>query len=112
MTRTEKTAFWFALASIIVLIVALWFMRPAAAQSVCDQRSDILRELNGTYTETPAAMGLSNGGGVVEILISPEGKTWTIIITLPNGLSCLIAAGENWERQGGRRLTNGRACDV
>ena len=43
-------------------------------------------------------MGLSNNGGVVEILTSPEGDTWTIIITMPNGLSFLIAAGENWEK--------------
>ena len=108
MTRTEKTAFWFAVVSMIALIVSLWFMRPAGAQSLCGQRADMLNGLGGIYTETPSAMGLSNGG-VVEVLTSPEGETWTIIVTLPNGTSCLIAAGENWERQGGRRLTNGRA---
>ena len=42
-------------------------------------------------------MGLSNNGGVVEILTSPKGVTWTIIITMPNGMSCLVAAGKNWE---------------
>ena len=73
-----------------------------AAQTLCGQRENVLRGLTGTYTETPSAMGLSNNGGVVEILTSPKGDTWTIIITMPNGLSCLIAAGENWEKMPNR----------
>ena len=95
-----------------ILFLLLWFSGPAAAhkpQAPCVQRADMLNGLDGYYTEAPSAMGLSNNGGVVEVLTSPEGKTWTIIVTLPNGTSCLIAAGENWERQGRRRLTNGRA---
>ena len=92
-----------------ILFLLLWFSGPAAAQSLCGQRADMLNGLDGAYTEAPSAMGLSNGGGVVEILTSPKGKTWTIIVTLPNGTSCLIVAGENWERQDERRLTNGRA---
>ena len=111
MTRTEKIIAGAATALVIlsVLVLLLWFSGPAAAQSLCGQRADMINGLDGTYSETPSSMGLSNNGGVVEVLTSPEGKTWTIIITLPNGTSCLIAAGENWERQGGRRLTNGRA---
>ena len=35
-------------------------------------------------------------GGVVEILTSPDGNTWTIIVTTPQGMSCLVAAGEGW----------------
>jgi len=33
----------------------------------------------------------------VEFLSFQEGRSWTIIITMPNGNSCLIAAGKNWE---------------
>jgi hypothetical protein len=33
---------------------------------------------------------------VFEVLASPSGS-FTIILTQPNGLSCVMAAGENWE---------------
>ena len=82
---------------VIAFLIAILVSMPAAAQTICGKRGELLGKLNGTYTETPSAMGLSNNGGVVEILTSPKGDTWTIIITMPNGMSCLVAAGENWE---------------
>ncbi len=33
---------------------------------------------------------------MIEVLASPSGG-FTIILTQPNGLSCVMAAGENWE---------------
>ena len=42
-------------------------------------------------------MGLSTTGDMVEILADGTDGSWTIVMTLPNGLSCLVAAGENWE---------------
>ena len=82
---------------VIAFLIAVFVSMPAAAQTLCGKREEILGKLNGNYTETPSAMGLSNNGGVMEILTSPKGDTWTIIITMPNGMSCLVAAGENWE---------------
>ncbi len=41
-------------------------------------------------------MGLASNGAVIEVLASPSGS-FTIILTQPNGLSCVMAAGENWE---------------
>lgn len=79
------------------LMISVGLAFPAAAQMACGDRSDILTRLEGKYSEAPVAMGLSNTGGVIEVLSSPEGNTWTIIMTDPNGLSCLIAAGEYWE---------------
>jgi len=70
---------------------------PAQAQALCGNRTDVLGKLANGYSENATAMGLSSNGGVVEVLTSPKGNTWTIIITMPNGVSCLIAAGESWE---------------
>ena len=44
----------------------------------------------------PVSLGLSLDGRVVEVLKSPGG-TWTIIMTSPNGVSCLLIAGQDWE---------------
>jgi hypothetical protein len=70
---------------------------PAKAQNVCTARDQVLGHLGSNYSETPVAMGLANNGGVIEVLSSGSGTTWTIIITMPSGVSCLLAAGESWE---------------
>ena len=41
-------------------------------------------------------MGMSTNGGLVELYTSDTG-TWTLMLTQPDGVSCLIAAGQNWE---------------
>jgi hypothetical protein len=39
---------------------------------------------------------VTNSGGLVEVLSDGKGGTWTIIVTTPQGMSCLVAAGEGW----------------
>lgn len=69
----------------------------ASPQPLCTDRKVVLSQLSKQYSEAPVAMGIANNGGVLEILSSSAGKSWTIIVTMPNGMSCMIAAGENWE---------------
>jgi hypothetical protein len=68
-----------------------------AQQPLCTERSEVVNQLSSQYSEAPVAMGIANNGGVVEILSSQTGTSWTIILTMPNGVTCMIAAGENWE---------------
>ncbi len=42
------------------------------------------------------AMGLVSNGSINEVLASKDGS-WTIIVTRPDGMSCVVAAGEAWE---------------
>ena len=63
----------------------------------CDQHTKVLDQLARKYQEAPVAVGVvANGGGLVELLTTSDGATWTLIVSMPNGISCLIAAGENW----------------
>jgi hypothetical protein len=41
-------------------------------------------------------MGLAASGSIVEILVSQTGS-WTILVTSPNGTSCVVAVGDYWE---------------
>ena len=68
----------------------------AEAQALCGQRDEMVAGLEKRYAETPVSMGLASNGAVVEVFASASG-TWTIIMTHPNGLSCLVVAGEGWE---------------
>ena len=67
-----------------------------AAQVTCSQRDNVLGHLARKYQEVPVAIGVTNRGGLVEVLSTGDGKTWTIIISTPDGQSCLVAAGEGW----------------
>ena len=69
----------------------------AHGQQNCTDRASTLAHLSKNYKEQPVAIGLASAGGVVEILVSEDGKTWSIIVTLPSGITCMVAAGEDWE---------------
>ncbi len=69
---------------------------PGVAKTVCGDRDTFLARLGNTYAEQPVAMGLTSNGTVMEVLTSAAG-TWTILITYPNGMTCMIAAGDSWE---------------
>ncbi len=79
------------------LILGSILTAPAAvAQPVCGSHQSISENLKKSYTEAPISMGVTSGGGIIEVFSSPKG-TWTLVITQPNGVSCLIAAGKDWE---------------
>lgn len=83
--------------AVVCALFLLAFPTPALAQMACDKRENILNHLKRKYEEVPSALGVANNGGLVELLTTEKGTTWTLIITLPNGMTCLVAAGENWE---------------
>jgi hypothetical protein len=91
----------FRLALVVGAMFATVIAQPAAAQQpACTKRADVVNHLANKYSEKPVALGLANNGGVIEVLSSGTGESWTswtIIITMPNGTACMIAAGENWE---------------
>ena len=66
------------------------------SQNICGDRSRFVDQLHEQYGEAPAALGLASNGTVVELLTSAVGS-WTIIVTRPNGVSCVVASGESWQ---------------
>ena len=83
--------------SALVLIIGSSLFAPAAsAQPVCGTHSAVSDNLKKSYAEVPVSMGVTIGGGVIEVYASPK-VAWTLVITQPNGVSCLIAAGQDWE---------------
>ena len=69
---------------------------PASADELCGTRAAILKHLGGQYLEQPVAAGIALNGGYVELLSSRAGVTWTIVITKPDGSTCVVVAGEDW----------------
>lgn len=68
----------------------------AAQQGNCAPRDVVLQRLAEGYGETRQAIGLGANNAVVEVFASDAGS-WTITVTLPNGVTCLVASGQAYE---------------
>jgi len=62
----------------------------------CAPHADVLDHLANSFSESRRAIGLNSNNTVMELFASESGS-WTIIITLPSGMTCLAAAGEGFE---------------
>ena len=69
----------------------------ASAQSACLPRAKLVDLLGGRYSEQRVAVGLENNGRLFEVFAADDGSTWTMAITTPDGASCVIAAGLEWQ---------------
>lgn len=69
----------------------------AQAGQNCAPRERVITQLAERFGETRQSIGIESNNSVVEVFASNETGSWTIILTLPNGLSCLVAAGESFE---------------
>lgn len=85
---------------ILVAVMAAFFVSnaqaPASAQLACGQHTEVVTTLSKKYSEKPVSMGLGSNGAMIEVFASNKG-TFTIVITRPNGNSCLVATGEGWK---------------
>ena len=70
---------------------------PPAFAANCAMRDDVVKRLTAQYSETLTAGGLTGSSTtLVEVWTSPETGTFTVILTSPQGLSCVVAAGTDW----------------
>jgi hypothetical protein len=66
------------------------------AVRICGERDVLLEQFAAEHRETPQALGLGADGGVIEVLVSPEGG-WTMLVTYPDRPTCVVAMGEAWQ---------------
>jgi len=58
---------------------------------------DVVKQLAGTYGETRRGIGIARQGTVMEVYASDHTRSWTSTITLPDGITCLVASGQGFE---------------
>ncbi len=63
----------------------------------CGPRETVVKRLADGYGETRQSIGLGANNSVVEVYASNETGTWTITVTMPNGMTCLVASGQDFE---------------
>ncbi len=85
------------------MTIGLGIMALAAQQAAsetqrnCAPRDFVLDRLAERYGETRQSIGLGQQGTVIEVFASDATGTWTIIATMPSGLSCMVASGQSFE---------------
>lgn len=100
---------FFSVAAAVFSVTAI--ATPAAAQSnICGKRDSIVERLQDKYGETRQSMGLQQNNGVLEVFASEASGSWTILVTMPNGMTCLVAAGDAWEANADLAKTPGKGA--
>jgi len=68
-----------------------------SATAQCTNRAEFVAKLKEHYSEAPQNIGLMPNGSMIETFAHPETGTWTILITSPEGVSCMVASGTAYE---------------
>lgn len=84
-----------ALAAAFFLV--LFSMPLAAQQRPCGDGADIIAHLEKDWGEGAEILALDASGRMVRILVNPDTGTWSMLLTAPNGLTCLVSHGSAWE---------------
>ena len=73
---------------------------PAHAQSglACNTRDNLVKTLEDRYHETLDSVGLQGPELLIEVWSARDTGSFTVIITKPNGISCVVASGSNWQK--------------
>lgn len=85
----------FALAFILTLTLTSWSV--ATAAPTCGDGRLMRDRLVSVYGEVLAFSAVTSNGFLQLIYVNPETRTWSMVMTYPNGVSCLIKSGDGWE---------------
>lgn len=84
--------------TILAAICAAMIAPSAIAQmNNCAPRPVVLDRLTRDFGEARRSIGVSANGSVLEMFAADETGTWTITVTTPTGMTCVVASGEAFE---------------
>lgn len=70
---------------------------PAQTGAQCAERSRVVDILAQKFGETRRSIGIATNNTVMEVYASAETGTWTVAVTMPNGVTCLMASGQGYQ---------------
>jgi hypothetical protein len=83
------------IALILLALAGSCVAYPASARP-CFARADVAAGLLAEYDEVPRMRALTRRGRLVEMFVAPSGS-WTLMMTQPDGMSCVMASGHGVE---------------
>ena len=91
MTKNRTLFVYVALAGIMA--------STSAWSATCANRDAVVTRLESRFGETSIANAMSDSRNVLEVFASPNMRTWSILVTLPDrGVTCLAASGKGHKK--------------
>lgn len=84
----------------IMMVVFVFFMLTfnANAQQICVDRDFAIKHLETKFSEYVIGRGIvNNGKAMLEVTVNQKTGAWSVIISEPNGMTCLYATGDDWQ---------------
>lgn len=81
------------------LLFGMAALAPPAFAAGCAQRDVVVKRLTDIYSETLVAGGLQHSRdtrSMMEIWTSAETGSFTVLVTSPLGISCIVATGTDY----------------
>lgn len=83
----------FRQAKFIGVAAGITLIAGAADAANCAKRDSVVKRLATQYSEQLVVRGLQSKNALMEIFASEESGTFTVLITTPQGVSCVVSAG-------------------
>lgn len=83
--------------ALALAVVATTATTADAQRQNCAPRELVVKRLAEKYGESRQSIGMGQQGMVMETFASNESGSWTITVTTPNGMTCLVASGQSYE---------------
>ena len=81
-----------------LLAIAAFMPGSVLAQpATCGPHDDVVARLASGYGESRQSIALGANNTVVETFASIQTRSWTITVTNPGGLTCIVAAGHEYQ---------------
>jgi len=94
--RVFATATFLNLAFVLAVFALAGSAQAQETASPCAERAAVVATLAGQYQEKRRSIGLVSAKAIAELFVSDARGTWTVIVTDSKGVSCVLAAGQNW----------------
>ena len=69
---------------------------PAWASTACAPREALVAQLEKSYGEILSARGLQGPNALIEVFASSESGSFTVLMSRPDGISCIVSTGTHW----------------
>lgn len=80
---------------LIAIAMLLIPVKLAEAGGHCNTKEIVAALLLKNLQEVPISIALEHSKNLVQVFASKTG-TWTLVVTTPQGISCITGGGENW----------------
>ena len=83
---------------IALAVAAVWPEGWAHADGnpACGPHVEAVKQLAEKFHESSKSQAITSAGTLLEVFRTEDGSTWTIVVTTPQGVACVVAAGKDW----------------